>query len=414
MSPKANRRKQGGLHIIVSGLIGQHPGLGGITWHYLQYLLGLARLGHDVYYVEDSGEGPYLPNGGPSGDDWVASDCGLNVRYLKETLSRFGFEDRWAYRCAVDSQWFGLSDENRRAVLTSADLVINVSGTLVNPDHYRQATRLAYVDTDPVVTQVKLTTRDEFRTRVEAHDVHFSFGECLEPLAFGTSQQWQATRQPIDLAQWEPQTGGRDVYTTVMNWTSYEPLIHGGRSYGQKDVEFRRYLELPTAVAPTKLEVALGGTRHRQWETEASKAEHGKESTEASPEEIIRKAGWQLADADTECADLDQYRNYLRSSRAEWSVAKNAYVQGQPGWFSERSACYLASGRPVIVQNTGFDGVLPTGQGLLAFSDLDEAVAAIAEVEQNYSSHCEAARSIAEDHFNSDHVLGKLVDQAMA
>jgi hypothetical protein len=407
------------LRIVVTGLVAQHPRLGGMTWHYLQYLVGLARLGHDVWYVEDSGEVPYNQDGGETGRDWVAKDWERNVATLATTLARFGLADRWAYRYPPTSQWLGVSDARRAELLRSADLLINVSGTLEHPDRYREVRRLVYVDTDPVVTQVKYAAGGRsFRARVDAHDVHFSFGETLGEPAPATGHRWRPTRQPIVLAEWRARDAPRDVFTTVMSWTSYAPLRHGGRDYGQKDVEFRRFLELPERVAPLRLEVALGSTQHLEWEALAGELPPrllalARERADWTPRDLVRHAGWSVVDAGEACIDLDRYRDYVHSSKGEWSVAKNAYVQGRPGWFSERSACYLAAGRPVVVQDTGLAGVLPVGEGLLAFRSLEEAADALREVEGDYARHAKAARAVAEACFDSDAVLTRLVEEAM-
>jgi hypothetical protein len=238
------------LRIIVTGLIAQYP-LGGMTWHYLQYVLGLARLGHDVYYLEDTGAGPYNPNVGG-----VVKDCAFNVGYLAGVMTRFGLSDKWAYHFSVRPQWFGLSDEKRAAVIQSADILINVSGMLRRPEDYRQVRRLVYVDTDPVFNQVKLAQgRVGFRKLIDAHDVHFSFGERYSEAPPATEYFWRSTRQPIMLSEWHPLTPRRDVFTTIMNWTaSKNPLVYEGQTYGQKDVEFTRFLDLPSRVAPTVLE----------------------------------------------------------------------------------------------------------------------------------------------------------------
>lgn len=407
---RTSRAEPGSLRIVVTGLIAQHPTLGGITWHYLQYVCGLALLGHDVYYVEDSGEGPYKLDGGPRGDDYVARDCRANISHLAGVASRFGFADRWAHHCPIDKKWYGLSDSRREALLREADLLINVSGTLSQLAPYRQVKRRAYVDTDPVVTQIKIARGGSFRTRVAEHDVHFSFGETLGDRVPATPQTWRATRQPVVLAEWEPLEYSRESYTTVMNWASYEPLRYNGHSYGQKDVEFRRYLELPKRMANVQFEVALSGIRQRQWET-GGDGEPGFD--DRPPQDLLRCAGWRVVAADRLCGDLDGYRSYIRSSRAEWSVAKNAYVVGRPGWFSERSAAYLAAGRPVVVQDTGFGSVIPTGAGVVSFEDMASAQHAVASVEENYAEHCLAARSLAESYFESSKVLSKLVAEAM-
>jgi hypothetical protein len=407
------------LRIIVTGLIAQHPLLGGITWHYLQYMLGLARLGHDVYYFEDSGEFPYNLDGGASGTDWIARNCTDNVGYLAKIMARFGFENRWAYSFPLKSEWFGLSDQQRQTVIESADLLINVSGTLEHPKYYRQVPHLLYVDTDPVITQIKIALGDVlFLPRVDAHDTHFSFGESLSQAVPETEYQWRPTRQPLVLSEWRPFTPLRESFTTVMNWTSYAPLVYSGRTYGQKDVEFKRFLDLPSQVAPAVMEVALSRTQHLKWQARDESLPPGPGEvaggkTNWTPRDLVTHAGWRVVDAVEACGDLDSYRHYIESSKAEWSVAKNAYVLGQPGWFSERSACYLATGRPVVVQDTGFAGVLPVGEGILSFRTLPEAVAAIQEVETNYTRHAQAARAIAETYFDSDKVLTRLIDQAM-
>jgi len=412
------QRLSSSLRIVITGLIAQHPRLGGITWHYLQFVLGLARLGHDVYYVEDSGEYPYDLDGGASGKDWNAPDCSENVEHLRSVMARFGLEGRWAYRDAPRSQWHGLSDARRRDVLESADLLLNVSGTLEHPQHYRCIPRLVYIDTDPVVTQVKIAEgRPGFVERVEAHDLHFSFGERIGDPVPETGHRWRPTRQPIVLSEWQPDAPAREVFTTVMNWTSYAPLRHAGRAYGQKDVEFKRFLELARGVEPIPVEVALSRTQHVEWEAEAQDLpprfrDRVGEQPDWTPRDLVEYAGFRVVDANVCCRGLDPYRDYIQSSRAEWSVAKNAYVQGRPAWFSERSACYLAAGRPVVVQDTGFGAVLPVGEGIVPFTTPEEAVEAVREVDGSYARHAEAARDIAATYFDSGTVLTRLVEDA--
>jgi hypothetical protein len=411
------------LRIIVTGLIAQHPSLGGVTWDYLQYPVGLARLGHDVFYFEDSGEWPYTLDGGASGIEWIARDPSRNVEHLARTMDRYGLGERWAYHFPTRPRWYGLSHRKRREVMATADLVLNVSGTLRRPQDYRQAHRLAYIDSDPVFTQVKLLmprSQRKFQKRVAAHDVFFSFGERFSADTPRTGHMWLPTRQPIVLSEWRPSAPRRDVYTTVMSWTSYRPLRHGGRTYAQKDVEFMRFLDLPGRVAGAELEVALGMNHHTAWQT-AGAADDLTPEVRAlvslgatwTPHELLARAGWRTADSLQACGDLDSYRAYIESSRAEWSVAKNGYVRGQSGWFSCRSACYLAAGRPVVVQETGFSSVLPVGEGILPYRTPDEAAEAIRAVEADYPRHARAARSIAEEFFDSDRVLTRLVDDAM-
>lgn len=379
------------LLIIVTGLIAQYP-LGGVTWDYLQFVLGLKRMGCDVYYFEDTGQWPYSPNEGG-----VAKDCKFNVEYLANVMKRFGLEDKWAYCFPLNSQWFGLSERKRTEVIQSSDLVINVSGTLQKPWNYRQTKFLVYIDSDPVFTQVKLLRgQKDFRKMIDAHDVHFSFGEAFSEAMPATGNNWRPTRQPIVLSEWNPSMARRNVFTTVMNWTSHNDVDYNGQTYGQKDLEFKRFLELPSSVEPTVLEIAanIGKTRR-------------------TPQDLLSHKGWRIVDPEKVCPDLDSYRTYIETSKAEWSVAKNGYVLGQPGWFSCRSACYLAAGRPVVVQDTGFTSILPVGEGILPFRTMEEAANAIREVETNYDKHAKAAREIAEVYFDSDRVLTQMIETAI-
>lgn len=373
-------------------MIAQFP-LGGMTWDFMNYVLGFARLGHEVYYIEDSGQWPYNPTA-----DGKIKTCEFNVDYLARIMAQFGLDDRWAYRFPWKDQWFGLSDARRGEVVETADLVVNVSGTIERPEAYRAARRLAYIDTDPVFTQLKLARGEDYlRKVVDAHDVFFSFGECPGPEVPDTGDTWLPTRQPIVVEEWEPAAPHRNVFTTVMTWLAYNPVEYEGKSYGQKDIEFRKFMDLPERVAPTVLEVAANAGKKRKM-----------------PRDLMQHRGWSLVDPQEVCADFDDYRSYIQGSRAEWSVAKHGYVQGRSGWFSCRSACYLAAGRPVVVQETGFSKVFPVGWGIVPFTDLESAVAGIRSVEENYPRHAEAARSLAEEWFDSAKVLSSLVDRAMA
>jgi hypothetical protein len=173
-------------------------------------------------------------------------------------------------------------------------------------------------------------------------------------------------------------------------------VVYNNQSYGQKDVEFRRFCDLPGLVAPMELEIAVNTGKTRR-----------------TPRALLAHRGWRVVDPEAVCGDFDSYQRYVETSRAEWSVAKNGYVVGQPGWFSCRSACYLAAGRPVVVQDTGFGSVLPVGEGLLSFRTLDQAVAAIKDIDARYAHHAEAARAIAETYFDADKVLAQLIEEAL-
>lgn len=379
------------LRIIVTGLIAQYP-LGGVTWDYLQYVIGLVRLGHDVYYIEDTGQWPFNPH-----EAGTAKDCKFNVSYLNGVMSRYGLEYKWAYRFPWESQWFGLTDEKRNEIIQSADLLLNISGTLAYPEEYRHIPRMAYIDSDPVFTQVKLARgQADFRKMIDMHDIQFSFGECIADAVPDTGHIWHPTRQPVVLSEWHPGKPRRDVYTTIMNWTSYKPVKYQGKIYAQKDVEFERYMDLPVLLPETHFELAVNTGKTRR-----------------TPRDLLTQKGWHLVHPDDVCPDMDSYRSYIESSRAEWSVAKNGYVIGQSGWFSCRSACYLAAGKPVVVQDTGFSGVIPVGEGVLTFNTVDEAADQIHNIENNYARHAKTARVIAEEYFDSNKILSDLIDEIM-
>lgn len=386
------------LRVIVSGLVAQYP-IGGVSWDYVQYLLGLRAQGHDVFYLEDSEQWPYdarTAGLGRSGD--------ANAAWLAGVMHHFGLADRWAYRFPGGSlpsgerfpeRWYGLPEARRRELIASADLLVNVSSGVGDPGRYRTLRRLAYVDTDPVFTQIRALQDAAFREHLDAHDIHFSYGERPSASVPETGHRWLPLRKPIALDEWHPDAARRDVFTTVMNWTSYRDVEWQGRSYGQKDVEFLAYLELPRRVAPTRLELAVGAGNTRRL-----------------PRQQLERHGWQLVDPMRVCPDLVSYRRYIESSAGEWTVAKGGYVLGRCAWFSGRSACYLAAGRPVVVQDTGFGSVLPVGEGLLAFRDPEEAAEGIRAVAADWQRHAKAARAIAEAHFDARKLVARIVDAA--
>ncbi|MCP9931006.1 hypothetical protein KBY82_09435 [Cyanobium sp. AMD-g] len=380
------------MRIIVTGLIAQYP-LGGVAWDYLQYLLGLSSLGHEVYYFEDTGQWPYNPHEGG-----VSAGCEYNVQYLSGIMDSFGFSDRWAYKFTWEAQWFGLSEVKRQEIVGTADVLINVSGSLVCPSDYRAVKKLVYIDSDPVFTQVKLARgQQDFRRLIDCHDIHFSFGETLSGIVPSMGYNWIPTRQPVAMGEWENEYSHQGVFTTVMNWSSYKPVTYNGLVYGQKDIELMKFIDLPQLVSPYILELAINAGKVTR-----------------TPKDRLVRHGWKLVDPDKVCPDYKAYRSYIMTSMAEWSVAKNGYVQGLSGWFSCRSACYLAAGRPAVLQDTGFSKILPVGDGLLSFTTQEEAVQAIDEVNSNYSRHRVAAREIASAYFDAKLVLARLLNQVFS
>jgi hypothetical protein len=374
----------------------------GVTWDYVQYPAGLAALGHDVYYIEDTRLYPVYQAAGSGGADATA-----NVDHLSRVMAAFGLADRWAYRDEVSGAWYGLPASAVSAICRSADVFINLScSTWMREDYLRIPVR-ALVDTDPMFTQIQAATGSGFtpgdgsmRSLLEAHTHLFTFGEnagapdCRMPLA---GRQWLPTRQPVCLEHWPavPAAPEATAYTTVMNWSAGKALEYAGESWGQKDVEFRRVLSLPQHVPGIVLGVAAGQTGGAPF-----------------PADDAARAGWQVLDPQQHAGDWRAYQHFIRSSRGEFSVAKETYVKARTGWFSCRSACYLASGRPAVVQDTGWSRFVPSGMGLLAYDDLCGAAHALRSVDADLPRHSRAAAEIAREYFASDRVLSALLTRA--
>ncbi len=380
------------MRILVGGFLGLLPA-GGVTWDYLQYPVGLAALGHDVYYVEDTRAWPVFQAGNADG-----ADCAANVRHLAAVMEDFGLAGRWAYRDEASGRCFGLTEGRVRELAATADVLLNVSCATWLRDEYRGIPARAVIDTDPMFTQVQYLqdTRD-MRALLDGHTHHFTFGEnvgtegCRVPAC---GFHWRPTRQPVCLDHWPatPPAAGPAAYTTLMNWSATAPLRHDGETWGQKDRSFLKYLTLPETVPGIALAVAVAQT-----------------SGPPFPSGTARRHGWRVPSPEACAGDWRAYRAFLRESRGEWSVAKETYVKARTGWFSGRSACYLASGRPVAAQDTGWSRHLPTGEGLFAFATPDEARDALRRLEAEPGRHARAARRIAEEFFDSRRVLSDLL-----
>lgn len=377
------------LRIIALGYIVRGP-MGGLTWHHLQYLVGLKRLGHDVYFLEDSGDSPYCcyhPD-----TNAVDEDPSYGIRYIQRIFDRVDLGDRWAYYDAHTTKWLGPLAGNIEDIVSTADVLLNIS--CVNPVRpwLERIPVRAFIDTDPVFTQIKNLTDPEHRTFANKHTCFFSYAEniggkdCTVP---DDGLHWRPTRQPIVLSLW--QTGynrPRAHWTTVMQWDSYKALDYDGVTYGMKSAVFDQFVNLPSATGDS-FELALGSA--------------------SAPKERLEKAGWRLVNPLVVALLPGDYQGYLSNSKGEWSVAKHGYVVTNSGWFSERSAAYLASGKPVVVQETGFSRVFSTGRGILSFHSMDEAVERIREANMDFRDHCRYAREVADEYFNSDKVLHHLL-----
>jgi hypothetical protein len=380
------------LRIVVLGYIVRGP-IGGMAWHHLHYVLGLTGLGHEVLFLEDGDDYPscYDPS-----RHTVDDNPTYGLEFAADAFRRLGLAELWAYYDAPTSAWHGPAAGVATTFCESADLVLNVSG--VNPlrPWTSAIERRAFIDTDPLFTQIRHLTDGGRRRLAEEHNCHFTFGEsigsadCAVP---ADGFQWQPTRQPVALSAWPPSFApAGSPFTTVMQWDSYPPVEYGGVLFGMKSQSFEYFKNLPGHVRET-LEIALGG--------------------QSAPRDELKAQGWQIADPLQVTRDPWSYQDYISASKAEFSVAKHGYVSSRCGWFSERSACYLATGRPVVVQETGFSKQLPIGHGLLAFGDLESAAAAVEEVSAHYNEHCRAAREVCEAHFDSRKVLPSLIDRCM-
>ncbi len=377
------------MRISVLGYIGQYP-MAGVTAHFLQYVLGFCQLGHDVYYIEDNRACPYDPF-----NDTLTMDVSYSVNYVKQHLEAYGMAGRWTYVDYHDN-YAGMCKAQTREVLRTSDLLVNVSAANVLCEEHLQIPKRVMIDADPPYWQIDVAKGlGESIDFLKQHTTVFTFAENIGKPKFTIPQvefTWQTTRQPVVLDLWQC-TFNPDALalTTIMNWKSYGTTDYDGVIYGQKDMEFMKFAQLPSHTT----QLLDLGIAHP-----------------TAPRDELRALGWRVHDPFPPTRDLPTYQAYLENSRGEFSVAKNAYVQSWSGWFSERDTCYLASGRPVIAQETGFGDWLPTGNGLFAFSTMEEARDAIEAMNADYAHHCKAARRLVEEYFNSDDVLRDLMKKA--
>lgn len=387
------------LRIIVTGMVGLYP-VGGVAWDYLQYIVGFARLGHDVYYHEDTWSWPYHPV-----EKTHTADGSYSAAYLRDFFNAYAPElaDRWHY-LHLHEQSFGMRREAFDAVAADTDVFLNVSGASMVPENLPGNCVKVFLDTDPGYNQIMLSERHDWSENVDrwcasvaAHDRHFTYAEnihgsdCIVPkLDF----DWKTTRMPTVLDLWEPVAAGAPSptapWTTIMTWNNFKgKLTYRGVEYFSKGTEFEKIMGLPGQVT-VPLKVAVGGIR--------------------APVELLSRSGWQVIDGPEATVTPAMYQSFIGASRGEISTAKQVYTAMRTGWFSCRSACYLAAGRPVIVQDTGFTSVIPPRSGLLPFTTAEEAKAAIEAVEADYGVHARGARAAAAEHFDSGRVLHRFIE----
>ena len=371
------------MKILFAGIIARYP-FGGVTWCSLMYLLGLRALGHEVFYIEDTGECVYDPL-----QNTRSTDPAYGTAYIHAALEPYGLGDRWAF-VNYDGTYHGRSADAVRAYCADADLFLNLSGgSWFWRDEYVGIPRKAFIDSDPAFTQLAIAKAEPWYVKFfEGFDRLFTFGANIgtpaSPIPTG-SFTWRKTWQPITLGDWVTHVAPRDRFTSVMTW-QIESFTDVG---GNKDQEFLRFLDLPSRTTQP-FELAING-----------------------PQGLLREHGWQTVDAMKISRSPWDYRAFIQASRAEFGVAKHTYVATRSGWFSDRTECYLSSGRPALVQDTGWTAHLPHGEGLLAFSNPEEALSGIDRINSDYERHARRAIEIAREHFDARRVLPRLLDEAM-
>lgn len=370
--------------IILGSYMVRYP-LGGMLSWPLQWLVGLARLGHDVFFVEKSG---YPHSCYDPVHDAMSDDCAYGVATLHTLLARFDLHDKWCFADAA-GRYHGLSRQRVVDVFKSADLFIDMGTHGSWLDEADRCGLRVLIDAEPAYTQMKMAKRLALGDTLPCYDHYYTVGcniGTARSSAPTAGKNWRHLFNPVvvDLFRPERPTPGA-AFTTVMNWQAHEPLEFEGRTYGQKDVEFTRFIDLPTRVRAT-LEVAVSGKN--------------------VPVSTLRQRGWQVRDAHEVTVSVDSFGRYIRHSLGEFSVCKNVFTATNSGWFSDRTAAYLASGRPAIVQDTGFGEELPCGAGLFAFRTVAEAAAAIDEVCSDYERHSRSARETACQYLDAPKVLG--------
>lgn len=378
--------------IVVSGAIANKLHQGGEAWVRLSYLLGLRRLGYQVYFLEQMSRSACVDEQGVA----ASFEDSANRRCFQQVMDAFGFSECATLLPCDETGSVALSRE-LADILESADALLNISGHLSGEGVLARCRNKVFIDIDPGYTQFWHAEGNP-GARVAGHDFHYTIGEnigspeCPIPTV---GVAWRKTRPPVVLAAWPVVSSPAPLkFTTVANWRgSYGSIDFGGRTFGLKVHEFRKILELPGRCSPT-FEIALNIHRGDHKDKAALQAN-----------------GWQISDPVRAASTPECFQRYIQQSGAEFSVAQGIYVDTNSGWFSDRTVRYLASGKPALVQETSFSRQIDSGVGLVPFRTLEEAVRGAEAIASDYAAHCRAARRIAEEYFDSDKVLGKLMEE---
>lgn len=378
---------------IVSSAIANKPLNGGNAWVILSWLRGLQRLGLHVYFVEQIKRRNCVDaEGNPTNPD-----NSINLAYFDRIMQEFGLVDSAALIFENEERTHGLRYADLLDVAAGADLLVNISGHLTLEPIKQQVRKRIYLDLDPAFTQFWHASGN-LGAHLQGHDYYFTIGENVGtagcPIPLG-DVSWRRVRQPVVLEDWPvPAPNDSRGFTTIASWRgAYGPVSYGGHTFGLKVHEFRKFVELPERV-PQSFELAL----------DIHPAD-GKDI------KMLRRHGWRLMDPRIVAPDPAAFRSYVQSSGAEFSAAQGIYVETASGWFGDRTVRYLASGKPALVQDTGFSQNYPVGEGLLSYRTLEEAIQGVASIAGEYERHCRAARALAEEFFDSDKVLGRLLQE---
>jgi hypothetical protein len=375
--------------IVVSGALANKPGNGGEAWVRMSWATGLRRLGFDVWFIEQI-DRDFLAAGHPETYDSAPAS------FFKEVVQQFDLADRSALIDDRGHSLVGPHREELEEVAAQAGLLVNLSGHLDLPFLFDRFPRRAYIDLDPAYTQFWHES-EGCAARLGGHHYFFTVGlnvgraTCDVP-ANGIA--WRPLPPPVVLDHWPVSNGDFTRFTTVASWRgSFGSLQHGGRRFGAKAHEFRKFLALPKHVGrPLEIALSIHADDHRDLHA-------------------LRQIGWRIVDPGMVAATPDSFRTYVQGSAAEFSVAQGIYVETACGWFSDRTTRYLASGKPTLVQDTGFSDHYRVSRGLVGFRTLREAVRGAERIACDYEQHCRAARLLAEAHFNADVILGRFVEQ---
>ncbi len=385
--------------IVVTGFMTTCP-IAGVVWQHLHYIVGLKRLGYDPIYIEDTARIPYDPESFESGEAVIAKVAAITGKLAK----RFGFQ--WAYRARFTDPMsvFGdLTECQIASAFAESEATFNICGAQELHDEVLKSRCLVYIESDPGVEQIKLDKKIEDTIQyLKQHHAHFTFGENIGqpgcPLPTGEFT-WHATRQPVVLDFWgAPSSKARrreTRITSIANWeTKGKDIVWKNQIYyWSKTFEFLKFCDTPRAVGKTDC----------VWELATDM------SRDPASKDLFARQGWRTTNPHPLSCDFDSYIQYIQESDIEWTAAKDQYIRLKTGWFSDRSACYLAAGKPVITQDTLFGKFIPTGEGLFTFQNIHDIIQAVDAIAFDYDKHAQRARQIAEEFFAAEKVVGKML-----